>query len=62
MGCPHKGLTPTMAIGLATGYKRKMSSRTKGANVAPMARPYLLQIAVGLVTVEAWVRTLRNDS
>ncbi len=34
-----------MAMGLAMGYKKYTSVRTNGANDAPMARPYLLQMA-----------------
>jgi hypothetical protein len=42
-GCP--ALLLTRAIGLATGYMMMMRARTKGANVAPIASPYLLQMA-----------------
>lgn len=42
------GIGLTRAMGLAMGYKRMIMPLTTGANVAPIASPYLLQMACGM--------------
>lgn len=44
-----KNLHPTLLIGYAMGKHMNISTRTRGATVAPTAKPYLVQTDCGMI-------------